>query len=290
MNEPDLSLELSGLNETIIYISALTINALPNYEFEAHTHCDEFEIYHFIEGDLFFAFEGKRIALEAGTLIIISDSTLHRPVIQNPCRYHRKRILIKKDIFNRLTTDDFQLYNRLRERKILLLPPQMVKALGIDRLLTDIEQALSQRTDYEDFCALITLFSLLIKAEKNSEHFDYVGLHTHSKKVDELIQYIDTHLSEDLSYHILSEHLYISEKSLYKLFKNETGFTLSNYINERRIIRAQTILNAGGSANDAATAAGFKDYSVFYRSFLRKTGITPIDYIKKCKGFHRCDH
>ena len=39
-------------------------------------------------------------------------------------------------------------------------------------------------------------------------------------------------------------------------------------------------MNAGGTAFDAAQAAGFKDYSVFYRSFLKETGISPAAYIK----------
>ncbi len=79
--------------------------------------------------------------------------------------------------------------------------------------------------------------------------------------------------------HYCKELLYF-EKNLYKFLKKETGFTLSNYINERRIIKAQSELNAGNSANEAAASAGFKDYSVFYRSFLRKVGITPTEYIK----------
>lgn len=282
MNE-DFTLHHQSTNYGLNYVSALTTNAEPTSEYEAHAHFDEFEIYHFLEGDLFFAFEGRRIAIENNTLIIICNKTLHRPIIKNPCRYYRKRILFKKEIFNRLSFPDFELYNRLRKRKLLVLTPETVEALEIDKLFMDIEQSLSRHTPYEDFCALITLFSLLIKAEKNSEHLEHADFYMYSKKVSEMINYIDLHLSEDLSYQTLSRHFYISEKSLYKFFKKETGFTLSNYINERRIIKAQTVMNAGGSANEAAIAAGFKDYSVFYRSFLREVGITPAAYIKNLR-------
>ena len=41
--------------------------------------------------------------------------------------------------------------------------------------------------------------------------------------------------------------------------------------------------NAGCTAFDAAQAAGFKDYSVFYRSFLKETGISPAAYIKRVR-------
>jgi AraC-like DNA-binding protein len=279
MNE-DFTLHHCSTNNELNYVSALTTNAEPTSEYEAHTHFDEFEIYHFLEGDLFFAFEGKRIAVENNTLIIICNKTLHRPIIKNPCRYYRKRILFKAEIFSRLNIPDFELYNRLRKRKLLMLAPEVVERLEIDKMFTDIEQSLSRHTPYEDFCALVTLFSLLIKAEKNSEQLEHTDFYVYSKRVSEMINYIDMHLSEDLSYQTLSKRFYLSEKSLYKFFKKETGFTLSSYINERRIIKAQTVMNAGGSANEAATSAGFKDYSVFYRSFLREAGITPAAYIK----------
>ena len=86
------------------------------------------------------------------------------------------------------------------------------------------------------------------------------------------------HLKEELSYQTLSEYANLSVKSLYQFFKQETGFPLGQYIKERRIIKAKTLLNAGASAAEAAAEAGFKDYSVFYRSFLRETGMTPKQY------------
>ena len=122
--------------------------------------------------------------------------------------------------------------------------------------------------------------SLLIKAEQHSQQIDDIITFAHSEKVSKIIEYINEHLSEDLSYKVLSEVFYLSEKYLYKIFKNETGFTLSDYIKEQRIIMAQSILNAGGSAKTAAYSSGFKDYSAFYRCFLKKVGITPTEYIK----------
>ena len=95
-----------------------------------------------------------------------------------------------------------------------------------------------------------------------------------------MLRYIDEHLTEDLSYKAFSKAFYMSEKSLYKFFKKETGFALSTYINERRIIMAQSLLNAGCPAKTAAFGAGFKEYSVFYRCFLKKVGISPTEYLK----------
>lgn len=280
MFEEEFLIQHSGLNGAIRYRSALTNNVMPNSEFEVHTHYDDFELYHFLKGDLFFAFEGKRIAVEEGTVIIIANGTLHRPIIKRPCCYYRKHLLFDKEIFTKFSTVDFELYNRLRQRKILILKPTSNEKEQIDSLFLDIENYISKDTPYDDFCALITLFFLLVKAEKNSALLDGVDFRSHSEKVSEIISYIDQNLTEDLSYKTIADNFYISQKSLYKFFKKETGFTLGNYINQRRITKAQSILNAGFSAYDAAFEAGFKDYSVFYRNFLKEVGITPAKYIK----------
>ena len=66
-------------------------------------------------------------------------------------------------------------------------------------------------------------------------------------------------------------------------FRISGSAVIDNAGNERRIIKAQSILNAGGSAKTAAYIAGFKDFSVFYRCFLKKVGITTTEYIKTDK-------
>ena len=100
-------------------------------------------------------------------------------------------------------------------------------------------------------------------------------------KAYDIIKYINENLASDLSYKTLAEKFFISEKNLYNFFKRETGFPLSKYITKLRIIRAKEILSPGGSAFDAATAAGYDDYSVFYRNFVKETGITPAKYAQK---------
>lgn len=279
--ETDNSINYSNSNRTIHVISALTSSAQPNSEFEVHTHYDEFEIYYFLEGDLYFAFEGNRYNVQEGSMIFISNGTLHKPIIKSTCRYYRKRILLDRKIFvdSNIPTLDF--YNVLRKRKFIVIDRETVINSELNVLFDQIEQSLSQNiTPHEDFCALILLFYLLIKIEKTGRENSTGHICSNNKKITEIVKYIDEHISDNLDYKTVANNFFVTEKYLYKLFKSETGFTLGDYINERRIIKAQHILNAGGTAKEAAFSSGFNDYSVFYRSFLRKVGISPAKYIE----------
>lgn len=275
------TINYSNSNQTIHLISSLTSSAQPNSEFEVRTHYNEFEIYYFLEGDLYFAFEGNRYNVQEGSMIFISNGTLHKPIIKSTCKYYRKRILFDRKIFvdSNIPTLDF--YNILRKRKFIVIDPETVISSELNVLFDQLEQSLSQNiTPYEDFCALILLFYLLIKIEKFSRENSTGHICSNNKKITEIVKYIDEHISDDLDYKTISKKFFVTEKYLYKLFKSETGFTLGGYINERRIIKAQHILNAGGTSKEASAVSGFKDYSVFYRSFLRKVGISPAKYIE----------
>ena len=281
MKNNDRTLKYSSRDNTLQLISSVTDVAPADRKFEGHAHYDELEIYYFIEGKLDFAFEGSKYPVSDGTVIIIANGTLHRPIIKAPCRYSRKRILFDKRIFLSYGASAIDFYATLRKRKILFLTGEEAKALKPQEYFFAIERALSAGTPHEDFCALIALYSLLLNAEKLSSTAVISNQASAEGRIEQIIRYIEDNLTYDLSYKAVAKIFFISEKSLYKFFKKETGFTLSNYVTERRIIRAQAILSSGRTAKEAAHEAGFSDYSVFYRNFSKKVGVPPTEYAKK---------
>lgn len=264
---------------------ALTEQAVPHTEFEAHIHVGEIEFYHFLDGNLCFIFEDKQIPVEPGSFFLLCNNLFHRPIIKKECRYERKHIFIKKEAFTHAGTGAIALYNRLHQKQLIVVPPEIAAELGLPELWCKIEHAIQKGAAYEDFCALNYCFSFLIDAERVGLSHENARSFSYHEKAAELLQYIHANLTEDLSYKALSEKFCMSEKTLYKFFKREVGFPLSQYILTRRIMKAQAILNAGGTAAEAARNAGFGDYTVFYRSFCKEVGMTPTEYIKQQKRF-----
>ena len=86
-------------------------------------------------------------------------------------------------------------------------------------------------------------------------------------RVSGLISYINEHLDEDLSIGTLSSLSCISPYHMMRIFKEETGCTIGNYITEKRLIYARDLLGEGVNATDACFRSGFSHYSTFLRAY-----------------------
>jgi AraC-like DNA-binding protein len=78
----------------------------------------------------------------------------------------------------------------------------------------------------------------------------------------------------------LAEAVGLNTYSLSRLFKSQTGITLTAYRNRRRVERFLELYGHGQNTTLLATAleAGFGSYAQFYRVFRQLTGVTPATY------------
>lgn len=260
------------------YIERLTAPQRPNSESEIHAHHDGAEIYEFLEGDLYFSADGERMEVGAGDIVILTDGVLHRPIVKTECTYHRRRVSITNRFFMELTEGGMELKKRLNDRRVFKISKENEAASECSLLLDKIKKQLSHGETYAVFCATNALITLLIKALDTKADTSPSPRKGSREKASTLIRYIDENIKGELSYKKLADMLHISPKNLYKLFKRETGFTLSRYIKERRIIIAKSLLNSGSSPFEAAEKTGFCDYSTFYRAFRASVGVSPSAY------------
>jgi AraC-like DNA-binding protein len=69
-----------------------------------------------------------------------------------------------------------------------------------------------------------------------------------------------------------------------RLFKNEIGISPLQYVNSKKVERAQLLLyTTDMHVKEVAYALGFSDYSYFIRMFRKMTGFTPQDYRYKSR-------
>jgi len=91
-------------------------------------------------------------------------------------------------------------------------------------------------------------------------------------------RYIEEHLDE-ASLHSIARHVYLNPTYLSKVYKSETGQSLSDYIFRRRMERAAELL---GSTNrkvyEIARELGYVKPSYFIKLFKDYYGLTPQEY------------
>ena len=96
------------------------------------------------------------------------------------------------------------------------------------------------------------------------------------RKIDHVIQ---EHLSERLTPTRIAEELEMNLSYLCREFKKNTGKTIGEYINERKIREAKRLLRTSDrSLMEIADLLGFSSQSYFHRVFKRMEGVTPTEY------------
>jgi transcriptional regulator GlxA family with amidase domain len=92
--------------------------------------------------------------------------------------------------------------------------------------------------------------------------------------------YLRAHFAEDISLEALAKLVYLSPFHLSRLFREQLGLPPHTYLNQIRVNRAKTLLNAGLSPAEVAHAVGFADQSHLSKAFKRVVGVPPGQYRK----------
>lgn len=108
--------------------------------------------------------------------------------------------------------------------------------------------------------------------------FDFSHI-KHSDVVFKVAEYVKNRFAEKLSLDEIAEYVSLSKSYLSRIFKEETGESLSSYINKVRIDKAKLmLLDNGCPLVDVASLCGFEDQSYFTKVFKRLVGVSPKRY------------
>ena len=107
--------------------------------------------------------------------------------------------------------------------------------------------------------------------------------YAHPKIVASIQRYIQDHMDQNLSLNALSAKFNMTPNYLSRLFRENTGCKLHDYITELRLGTAERLLRTSNMhVNEVASAVGYDSVHTFIRAFRRQFGDTPADYrIKK---------
>lgn len=114
------------------------------------------------------------------------------------------------------------------------------------------------------------------------ELIDVTSLKSSNLYVLKIAKYIGEHITEKMSLQSISREIGLTKEYTANIFKKETKTTLTNYINERKMLLAkELILRNEMSLGDLSAYLGYDNYNYFSRLFKRHFGITPTNFKMK---------
>lgn len=241
-----------------------------NVEFKLHQHDDVFELVLFMSGDADFYVEGNVYKLRPYDIVITRPFEMHHIKCLSKKPYERIILYITPEFFEKKDCREYEdiLINRATGTGNVI-PSDIVR----DTLMNSINRMSVYVHDgaYTAAAAVVVEFLYLLNSTRHAISPD----NSKDERISSVIAYINEHLSEKITLDFLSEKFYVNKYHLCKIFKKNTGYTLSQYINHKRILLVRELHLNGQSLLEASTNAGFNNYSHFYRMYVRKTGMTP---------------
>lgn len=262
--------------ESDLYNIAHNITQIPSGSCLIHSHT-KYEILYMLEGDAVFSIGGTEFKMRPHTLLFIPPNVFHGIHVLTDAPYNRYTVHFDPAVLS-------------HEHRALLLSKLPSKAdnrccvynMGDSGILEMLQQfddldggPQSLRKPLVPVFLHALIARILIKLPDIGETADGRTPKPQAWPKSALLDYIDDHFTEPITLDTLASRFYVSKSQLNQTFRQITGTTVIDYIIRKRIAYAQQLLLNGVSALQASTAAGFGDYTSFYRAYKKHFGCSP---------------
>ena len=249
---------------------------------ELDYHYHEFDkIVIFLSGCVTYHVEGISYPLKPWDVLLISHHLIHKADISRECLYERIVIYIDPTFVETNSTPNAGLMSCFRvaeQNQFYLVRSSAEEQERISRLLTELENAITDTEFASDILSRTLFLQILIyinrvMLQRPDEFKHYIC--EYDPKIAGVLSYINENLSKNLTVELLAAKGYMSKYHFMRRFKELTGYTVHNYIQQKRLIMGARLIRSGMPVTRAALQCGFSDYSTFQRAFKKLFGVTP---------------
>ena len=252
-------------------------------KFEYHHH-DFSKIVILIDGDLTYYIEGKAYILKPWDILFVNKNEMHKPVV-NPNKYYERIVIwLNPDFMAKYAqgnNDLLKCFEVAIKNNYNLLRLNMKSIDIIKNLIQDIQNCNNSNEFGSEilkeslFVQLMVLMNrLFLNSDKNRDIEDI----QYDKTIEGVLNYINSNLENDLSIDTIASEFFISKYYLMRKFKNQIGSSIHNYVVQKRLILARSLISDGLSMSSVCSRCGFNDYSSFVRAFKKVYGVSPSNY------------
>ena len=249
-------------------------------------HYHEFDkLILFLGGKVTYTVEGVTYFLKPWDILLVQHNMIHKPVIDPSEPYERVVVWLGRDWLTSRSDPGEALdvcFDSARQQGFHLLRTDAERRLHYMNIIGQLEEALRSeefgaRRLSDALCQqlLIGVNRDVLRYRTAQEEKDSYRL---DPKMEEVIRYIEAHLAEELTVDILAKQFYLSRYYLMHRFKAVTGYTLHQYISQKRLLRAGELIRRGVPVMKAAEQAGYTEYSTFLRAFQNTFHMSPREF------------
>jgi AraC-like DNA-binding protein len=237
-----------------------------------HTHRDFYQIFYVTENYAEFLINGESFLLEENMFIFAHPGIKHgiKPISGEN---GMKDLEIKFVIFNNDLVAELQnmphVYRGNTEFQNLLYQvfnEGMEKDIYYNKTVTYL---------------FSTFLYKLIRQYKNIDN-NLEDITFRQKPAAKIKEYLNLHYREDITLDRLAEVIGYTKNYLCRIFRENTGITINEYLSEVRINRAADLLaSTDMEISEVSKAAGYTNIFHFIKKFKKIIGIPPGGYRKK---------
>ena len=245
-------------------------------EFSYHYH-DFHKVVIFISGKAAYHIEGKAYQLKPWDILLVNRHAIHRREIDPSVPYERFILWIQNDIPWQELLKCFQKAN---DRSYNLVRLNSALQEKMKDILFELENSAKSDEYGREILTQSLFLQFMVYLNRIFLEKQYIfdkKSYTFDSQIASILQYINHNLKEDLSVETLSARYYVSKYHLMRKFKQETGYTLHNYIVNKRLLMARTLISNGMPVTKAAQESGFAEYSTFSRAYRKQFKTNPSE-------------
>ena len=247
---------------------------------ERDFHFDEFDkIVILISGSVNYMVEGTDYSLKPWDILLVRHHMIHKALIDVSVPYERIIIYLNSSYVERFAPNGglMDCFAAAEKRRFCLMRPDNGE---IEKLKDSLDRLDASISDTEFGAELMrgTLLAQLMVQLNRIMQRDSSRENTTAEqcgKISAALSYINENITGKLSVDELAAMCYLSRYHFMRLFKQQTGCTVHNYIRQKRLVLAARLIREGMSASSAAAECGFTDYSAFHRAFSQTFGVSP---------------
>lgn len=257
-------------------------------DIEFHYH-DFDKVIILIRGNVDYIIEGKSYHLSPYDIVLVNHHDIHRPVIDPAAPYERIIVYLSPSFITSYRTEDYDLnrcFAQAKEKNSDVLRVRSMEKSHLYQIIRNLEAACFHTGYANDlYCkALFLEFMIHLNRAALESHLEYVSTGTGNQKILKIMEYIHENLTSDLTVDKLARTFYLSKYHMMRIFKQETGYTITSYINEKRLLLAREMLRRGLPVTRICYDCGFRNYSAFLRAYKKLFEESPAAFRKSDKS------